>query len=106
MPLASNLNYLAGQTVPNAVIAPVSATGTVCFYSLRQADIVVDINGWFRAGGGLRRSDHSGSSTLSGHEQYGARVGPATKLMAGEEMQLQLSDLGPSIPSSGWQRSR
>ena len=32
-PDASNLNYVAGQTVPNAVIAPVDANGEVCFYS-------------------------------------------------------------------------
>jgi hypothetical protein len=43
----SSLNYAAGQTLANAVIAPVSSTGTVCFYSLVTTDLVVDINGWF-----------------------------------------------------------
>ena len=43
----ASLNYEAGQTVPNAVIAPVSANGTVCFYSLVPTHIVADINGWF-----------------------------------------------------------
>jgi hypothetical protein len=32
-PLASNLNFVGSQTVPNAVIAPVSADGKVCFYA-------------------------------------------------------------------------
>ena len=49
----STVNYLAGQTVANAAIVPLSATGTVCFYSLAPADIVVDINGWFTAGRGF-----------------------------------------------------
>jgi subtilisin family serine protease len=45
-PNASNLNFVAGQTVPNAVIAPVSSRGTVCFYVYGIADIVVDANGY------------------------------------------------------------
>ena len=49
----SSLNYVAGQTVANAVIAPVSATGTVCFYSSVATDLVVDINGWLRTGSGF-----------------------------------------------------
>ena len=43
----SSVNFAAGQTVSNAVIVPVSADGTVCFYSTTPTDIVVDINGWF-----------------------------------------------------------
>jgi hypothetical protein len=45
-PNASNLNFVAGQTVPNAVIAPVSSRGTVCFYVYGIADIIVDANGY------------------------------------------------------------
>lgn len=45
--LVASLNYAAGQTVSNAVLVPVSATGTVCFYSMVPTDIVVDLNGWF-----------------------------------------------------------
>jgi Fibronectin type III domain len=49
----SSVNYLAGQTVANAAIVPLSAEGTVCFYSFAPTDIVVDINGWFAAGRGF-----------------------------------------------------
>lgn len=49
----SSLNYVAGQTVANAVLAPISAAGTVCFFSSRTTDLVVDINGWLRAGSGF-----------------------------------------------------
>jgi hypothetical protein len=45
--VVSNLNYVAGQTVSNAALVPVSASGTVCFYSMVPTDIVVDLNGWF-----------------------------------------------------------
>jgi hypothetical protein len=46
-PNASSLNFVAGQTVPNAVIAPVSASGDVCFFSTQPTHILADINGWF-----------------------------------------------------------
>jgi hypothetical protein len=52
-PIASNLNFVANQTVPNAVIVPVSATGTVCFYVYGQADLIADVNGWFAGGSGF-----------------------------------------------------
>ena len=51
--LVASVNYLAGQTVSNAVIAPLSATGTVCFFSNVPADIVVDVNGWMTSGRGF-----------------------------------------------------
>jgi|TARA_B110000238_G_C16124450_1_gene438608 hypothetical protein len=46
-PLASNVNYIAGQVVANGVVAPVGANGDVCIYSSMPADIVVDLAGWF-----------------------------------------------------------
>jgi Fibronectin type III domain len=51
--LVASVNYLGGQTVSNAAIVPVSATGTVCFFSNVPTDIVVDINGWLTAGRGF-----------------------------------------------------
>ena len=46
--LVSSVNFTAGATVANAVIAPVSADGDVCFYSLAaDVDLIADINGWF-----------------------------------------------------------
>jgi hypothetical protein len=49
-PLVSSLNYVKGQIVPNAVIAPVSANGEVCFYSLADTFLIADVNGWFASG--------------------------------------------------------
>jgi sugar lactone lactonase YvrE len=46
-PLASNVNYVAGQNVPNLVTAAVSPTGTICIYSLAATDVIVDVNGWY-----------------------------------------------------------
>jgi subtilisin family serine protease len=46
-PLAASLNYVAGQTVPNAVITKLGTNGTVCIYSLASTHLVVDVNGYF-----------------------------------------------------------
>ena len=47
MPDSSNLNFRSGQTIPNAVIAPVSAEGDLCFYVYGSGDLLVDIFGYF-----------------------------------------------------------
>ena len=47
-PLASNLNYTPGQTVPNMVIAKVSADGKVSlFNNTGSTHLIVDVMGWF-----------------------------------------------------------
>jgi len=48
-PLASNLNFLQGSTVANAVIAKVGVDGKVCFFNSKKTQIVVDVNGFFPA---------------------------------------------------------
>jgi hypothetical protein len=47
LPNASNLNFTAGQTVPNAVLTPLSPGGATCLWSSVATDVIVDINGWF-----------------------------------------------------------
>ena len=47
-PLASNLNFVQGQTVPNLVFAKVGKAGQVCIYAhTSAAHVVVDIVGYF-----------------------------------------------------------
>jgi Zn-dependent metalloprotease len=52
-PNASSLNYVSGQTIPNAVISKVAADGTVCFYTLAATNLIVDINGYNPIGSGF-----------------------------------------------------
>ena len=47
-PNASNLNYAAGQTIANAVTARVGSGGTVCLFTQSSADLIVDVNGFYR----------------------------------------------------------
>jgi ASPM-SPD-2-Hydin domain-containing protein/centrosomal CEP192-like protein len=47
-PLSSDLNFVAGQTVPNMVVVKVAADGTVkIFNAAGSVDVVVDLVGWY-----------------------------------------------------------
>jgi hypothetical protein len=46
-PPTSNVNYLAGQTIPNAVIVGLGPTGTVDIFSSSTSNVIVDIVGYF-----------------------------------------------------------
>jgi hypothetical protein len=49
-PVASNLNFIAGQTVPNLVIARVGDGGKISIYNnLGTVDVVADTQGYFAA---------------------------------------------------------
>ncbi len=50
-PTASNLNFVAGQTVPNLVVAKVGANGRVSiFNNAGTAHVIADVVGWFDTG--------------------------------------------------------
>ena len=43
----SNLNVVAGQTIPNLVVVPVGADGSVTVFSERGTHVIVDVFGYF-----------------------------------------------------------
>ncbi|HVS05259.1 MAG TPA: choice-of-anchor D domain-containing protein [Candidatus Dormibacteraeota bacterium] len=48
VPIVSNLNFSAGQTVPNRVVVMVGTGGKVTFFNAAgTVDVVADIGGWF-----------------------------------------------------------
>ena len=49
VPTASNLNYAPSQTVPNMAVAKLSATGTICVYTLATTHLIIDANGYIPA---------------------------------------------------------
>jgi Glycosyl hydrolases family 18 len=105
LPGASNLNFNAGQTIPNRVIAMVGTDGQVSIYNgFGQTDVVVDVGGWFTDG-----SD----STASGGQFTGlvpnrildTRTGngaPVAPLRANSTLMLTVAGRGgvPSMSSS------
>ena len=53
-PTASNLNFVAGQTVPNMVVVKVGLSGNVSlFTNAGPLDLIVDVMGWFPEASGF-----------------------------------------------------
>jgi 5'-nucleotidase len=51
VPLASNINYVAGGDFANAVTVGIGVEGTVCVFTPTTSNIVVDVNGFVPADG-------------------------------------------------------
>ena len=50
-PLASDLNFVSGQTIPNLVIVKLGSNGKVdIFNAAGSTDVVVDVVGWYQGG--------------------------------------------------------
>ena len=50
-PLASNVNPSSAAATANAAIVPIGASRRVCLYVSVDTELVVDVTGWFGAGG-------------------------------------------------------
>src|SRR5258708_33948223 len=51
LPLAANLNFTAGATVPNRVVVKAGSAGQVSIFNgFGSTHVVVDVNGWFPDG--------------------------------------------------------
>ena len=53
-PEASTINFGAGATIANGIIAKVGSGGKVCVYTHEQVHLIVDIDGYFPAGSSYR----------------------------------------------------
>ncbi len=83
-PLASNLNFMADQTVSNEVFVEPGEDGTVCIYSLTGTHLVVDLDATFEPG-----------SSLAFESVVADRVvdtRPDGKFAAGETREYQVGD--------------
>ncbi|MGI8809504.1 MAG: hypothetical protein ACR2KK_17025 [Acidimicrobiales bacterium] len=98
-PLAANLNFTPGQTVPNLVVAKVGGNGAVAFsLSAGTAHLVLDVAGWYSdtaAGADGRYSALTPARILDTRDgNGGVRLGP------GASLDLQVSSRG-GVPASG-----
>ncbi len=102
-PDVSNLNFVAGQTVPNLVTVKVGANGRVnLFNSQGWTHVVADVVGYYTAtppGGGGRFTSLTPTRLLDTRkgEGRGGLVGPVT---AGQSIDLQVTGVG-GVPASG-----
>lgn len=99
----SNLNFQAGVNTANAVITPVSDTGTVCFYSSVETHLVVDVNGWFEDPSGFNPVDPARAfDTRDGDSPSSLLVVPTAVIGPLNTLEVQLTDLpGGLVPEFG-----
>ena len=92
-PATSNVNYTANGIVPNGVIAPIGSGGKVCFYSLAETDLIVDVAGWFAGDAFVGITPSRLADTRTGTGGTLGRIGPDAPLV------IQVSELNVSLPS-------
>jgi V8-like Glu-specific endopeptidase len=95
-PTASNLNFSAGQTVPNLVIAKVGAGGRInLFSSAGAAHVVIDATAFYapttQALGGGELNARTPSRVLDTRTGTGA---PAAKIGPGKDIALKVTGVG------------
>jgi alpha-tubulin suppressor-like RCC1 family protein len=94
-PNASNLNYIAGQTIPNTVITKVGTGGLVCLYSDQTTHLLADVNGAFPTNSGYTPLDPARLlDTRPGGQTTDDGFRPGVKLVGGQEITLQVTGRG------------
>jgi len=100
-PLSSNVNYTAGQIVANGVIAPVSASGTVCIFSPVETDVIVDLAGWFPGSAFTSATPKRIVDTRDGTGGLTGRLSSASPLIIPiHNINLTVSGLDQTIPTT------
>ena len=97
LPLASTVNYRAGQTVANQVTVPLDGNGEVCVYSLQKADAVIDLLGWF---GGSAQA--AAVPVVPGGAAPGDRFTPLTPARLADTRTGQGGTVGPVGPDAAF----
>jgi hypothetical protein len=95
-PEASNLNFTSGSIVANGVIAPVGASGKVCFFSNAQTHFLVDIAGWF-SGGTDGVPAFSGATPRRVLDTRNGIGGPRTRIAAGGTLTVPVAGAALSL---------
>ena len=100
-PTASNMNYVAGQTVPNMVVAKLGTGGKVDVYNAAgSTDVIFDVAGWYSDGtttAGGTYGSLTPSRILDTRNGTGA---PAGRLTGGASLGVQVTGRG-GVPTSG-----
>ena len=101
IPTASNLNYAAGSTVANMVVAKVGPSGDVCIYNNEATQLVVDVNGYFPNDGSYQPIDPARLlETRPGLKTVDLEFMTAGMLSNGTVTELMVANRG-GVPASG-----
>jgi hypothetical protein len=77
-PLASNLNFEAGQTIANNVMSTLGASAKVCAFASAPTHVIVDIAGWVN-GDGAKTTFSGVKPTRVGDTRSGQWLGSSTR---------------------------
>lgn len=91
VPDASNVNYVAGQTVSNSTIAALSSSGQLCVWTFADTDILVDVTGWLGASGASKLTQTGPHRVVDTRRAHGG-----TRIGAGGTLQV---DFSGSVPA-------
>jgi len=99
-PTASNLNFTAGQSVPNRVAVALGTGGQISIYNpVGTVDVVADVNGWFTdttvGGSGASLTPVAPARLLDTRSGIGGIVGPVGP---GATIRVQVAGLA-GVPS-------
>ncbi len=105
-PLASNVNFVAGQTIPNLVTVPVGANGKVDIFNLTgSVDVIADLSGYYTASGsGFKFHASTPHRLFDTRNGVGVASGQVTPVGPGGVFGLPLTDVngsGNAGPFSG-----
>ena len=91
-PVASNLNYVVGQTVPNMVIVPIGDGGAIELGTgTSAAHLIADVVGWIGAPGA------TGTAPAAKAARISAESAPTPRAGSMADSAITLSDLGPTM---------
>src|SRR6266853_1770997 len=104
-PNASNLNWVAGETVPNLVSVGLSAGGDVTIFNgLGSADAVVDLEGYFAPAGGGSTSGQFVPlvpARITDTRAASGQTNAGKTLAAGTTLNVQVAGVG-GVPITGF----
>jgi len=86
MPVVSTLNFGAGEAVSNAATTPLDASGNVCVFSPVNADILIDVSGYYSAAAPSRFSAVVPDRVMDTRQG----IGPSGRLAGGQVVELPL----------------
>ncbi len=97
VPGASNLNFTAGETIPNLVVVPVT-DGSVDFFNLTgSVDVIADLSGYYAPDAGQALNPTGPARVLDTRSGIGA---PAAKVQANQTLNLTIVDAPVGLPST------
>ena len=95
-PNSSNLNYSAGESIPNLVAAPLTADGKICLFTSAGAHLLADVAGYYDSTG-------SAFTGLTPQRILDTRTGqgaPAGKLASNGRIDLQVLGAATGVPAN------